>query len=324
MQIVLNKFGSSLSLKDGLFQVKTEEEQHCFAVSKVKCIVAGKGVRLSSDALMLAIENEIDVMLVSRSGQPVGKIWSNKYGSISVIRKQQLLFSQSESARYWVADLIGTKIKNQTALLFTLCGFDLSQQDKVNEVVQKIEQVHARFEVGKMSNNEDCYKRLRGIEGICSKYYFEALNLFLPHQFCFNERSQHPASDMFNCMLNYAYGMLYGKVETALIRAGLDPYIGIMHRDDYNKPVLNYDFIELYRMWADYVVVYLCVQQVMFIEFFDKEQGGLYLNENGKRILITAMNDYLAEVVDIKSLSRSRENHIFMHAQDFSQKMKKF
>jgi len=323
MQIVINKFGSSLTLKDGLFVVKSEDESHSFAVSKVNSIVLSKGVRVSTDALMLAVENEIDVSLVGRSGHPVGKIWSNKYGSISTIRKQQLAFSQCDDAKVWVFELIRQKISNQTALLFTICGFDASQQQAVNRYISDIERTLNRFKMKEDESNDQFYKRLRGVEGVCSRYYFEAINLFLPFHFQFTERTQHPAQDMFNCLLNYAYGMLYGKVEGALIRAGLDPYVGMMHRDEYNKPVLSYDFIEYYRIWADYVVVFLCVQEVIFREFFDYEQGAMYLNENGKRILILAFNDYLTEIVPIKGVERSRETHIFLCAQDFAQEMKK-
>ncbi len=323
MQVVINKYGSSLSVRDGLFQVKQEEEVHLIAVNKVDSILLGKGVKVTTDALMLAVENEIDVALISRNGQHLGKIWSHKYGSISVIRKQQLAFSMHEDARQWVWKQIRKKVENQTALLLTLCGFNNSLQDEVYKSVDKIERVLARFDPAVMTTNEECFRRLRGVEGACSKHYFECVNLFLPEHFRFAERSQHPAMDMFNCLLNYAYGMLYGKVETALIKAGLDPYVGIMHRDDYNKPVLTYDFIELYRIWADYVVIYLCIQEVIFREFFDIENGVFYLNENGKRILICALNDYLAEVVHIKGLDRSRETHIMLQAQDFAQLMKK-
>jgi CRISPR-associated protein Cas1 len=61
--------------------------------------------------------------------------------------------------------------------------------------------------------------------------------------------------------------MLYGHCESALIHAGLDPFIGIMHRDEYNRPVLVYDFIEQFRHWADYVVCHLCLQEVVCEEF---------------------------------------------------------
>jgi CRISPR-associated protein Cas1 len=169
---------------------------------------------------------------------------------------------------------------------------------------------------------KDIGERLRGFEGTASRLYFECLSKHLPEQYQFDQRSQHPAFDMFNAMLNYAYGILYGKVEAALVKAGIDPYIGVFHRDEYNRPVLVYDFIENFRLWADYVVTNLCMQQVMFIEFFDVENHVHYLNQHGKRILIQSFNDYFEEVIRFKGNDRSRNQHIVLLSQKLASKLK--
>ena len=102
-------------------------------------------------------------------------------------------------------------------------------------------------------------------------------------------------------LLNYGYGVLYGKIEGALIKAGIDPYIGILHRDDYNRPVLVYDVIELYRIWVDYVVYSLVVQQVVTDEYYSvREDGSYWLESLGRRVLIQSLNDYLDEIITVK------------------------
>ena len=60
----------------------------------------------------------------------------------------------------------------------------------------------------------DAARELRGLEGISSKIYFDTINQTLPEQYRFKERSQHPAMDVANALLNYGYGLLYGKVES--------------------------------------------------------------------------------------------------------------
>ncbi len=108
--------------------------------------------------------------------------------------------------------------------------------------------------------------------------------------------------------------MLYGKVEGALIKAGIDPYVGIFHRDDYNRPVLVYDVIERYRAWVDYVVLQLCRQEAFPEECFVERNGGTWLEGLGKRILIQSVNDYLAEVILQQAVQRSRQAHIQRYA----------
>ena len=126
-------------------------------------------------------------------------------------------------------------------------------------------------------------------------------------------------------MLNYGYGLLYSKIESSLIKAGIDPYIGIMHRDDYNRPVLVYDIIEIYRVWIDYVVFSLLAQHVITDEHYSvRDDGSFWLEALGKRILIQSVNDFLDEVIDYKGVKRSRLTQISLYTQDFAQTLKKY
>lgn len=131
--------------------------------------------------------------------------------------------------------------------------------------------------------------------------------------------------DVANAMLNYGYGLLYGRIEGALIKAGIDPYVGVMHRDDYNRPVLVYDVIELYRVWIDYVVFSLLCQNVITEEHYSvRGDGSYWLEPLGRRVLIQSVNDYLEEVIEEKGLQRSRVTQIVLYAQNLAQKFKKY
>ena len=79
----------------------------------------------------------------------------------------------------------------------------------------------------------------------------------------FENRNFKPALDRFNCVLNYLYGMLYAQVELALVKVGVDPSLGIMHVDRYNRPTMVYDFIEPYRQWADQVAMDLAIEDAV-------------------------------------------------------------
>ena len=175
------------------------------------------------------------------------------------------------------------------------------------------------FTVREIANN------LRANEGNASKEYFRALNLFIPEKYRFKERSQHPATDIANAMLNYGYGILYGKIENALIRCGIDPYIGILHRDEYGRPVLSFDVIELYRVWIDYIVYSLLAQNIITEDYYSRdERGAVWLEALGRRVIIQSVNDYLSENESIKGMTRSRETHIFLYIQKFAQQLKHY
>lgn len=325
MNLVLNTFGTSLQKENDMFLVVHNDGKQLIAPDKVKSISISKGAKISSDAALLALDHEIDVLFVDNTGKPVGRLWSVKYGSISTIRRNQLNFITSVAAVDWVKNIIREKMENQVALLLSINTYNNSLQERTNSAIRKIESYIGKLKSIKSESVKDIAPTFRGWEGASSKVYFETISQFMPKGYEFSGRSQHPATDIFNCLLNYGYGILYGNIEGAMIRAGIDPYIGIFHRDEYNRPVLVYDVIERYRVWIDYVVFGLCLQKVVNEDCFTiKPDGSYWLEANGKRILIQSVNDYLSEVINIGGMERSRDTHIQLYTNSLAQMFQTF
>jgi len=325
MEIVLNTYGTSLLKENGQFLVLHPDGKQILPVDKIKSILISKGAKISSDAALLAIENEIEILFVDDIGKPQGRVWSVKYGSISTIRRKQLDFTFSQEAIDWIKEILGQKLDNQIALLYSISPMEWQHQRLLDKATKNINDYKAKIKVASGETISEIAPSLRGWEGAASRKYFEILKLLLPEENSFKGRSQHPATDIFNCLLNYGYGVLYGKIEGELIKAGLDPYVGIMHREDYNRPVLVFDMIERFRVWIDYIVVKLLMQKVINADcYLIKDDGSFWLEGLGKRILIQSINDYLDEVVNMQSVNRSRKNHIALFAQKFATKISNF
>ena len=323
MELILNTFGTTLNRDKEGFVISTSKGRQRIPAEGINTIQIGKGAQITSDAVMLAVEREIEVLFMDRSGNVIGRIWSPKYGSVSSIRKGQLNFSLSHEAIVWIKEVIRQKIENQQALLLTMEAKDDYTANRVQTAIRRMEDY--RTKIGGIDGEviSDVASTLRGWEGLSSKIYFEALNMFLPEKYRFEKRSQRPATDVVNAFLNYGYGILYGKIEGALIKTGIDPYIGVLHRDDYNRPVLVYDVIELYRVWVDYVVYSLVIQNAVTDEFYSVQPDGSYwLEPLGRRVLIQSLNDYLDDTIDVKGNTRSRQHQIFLYAQSLAQQFK--
>ena len=324
MELIISTFGTSHNRENEGFVITTTEGRQRIPAEGITSIQISRGAQISSDAVMLAMEKEIEVLFMDKNGNVIGRIWSPKYGSVSTIRKGQLNFSFSTEAIRWIKEVICQKIENQQALLLTFESSDIMIQNHVQKSIRRLEDYRTKVSTINGEVISDIASTLRGWEGLSSKIYFETLNLFLPEQYRFEKRSQHPATDVANAFLNYGYGVLYGKVEGALIKAGIDPYIGVLHRDDYNRPVLVYDVIELYRVWVDYVVVTLLTQNIITDEFYSVQSDGSYWLESlGRRVLIQSLNDYLEETIEVNGNSRSRAYQIFLYAQKLAQQFKK-
>jgi CRISPR-associated protein Cas1 len=324
MQLILNKRGGSLAVKNGRFWVRIGDQEHFIAAPQIKTIEIHSSTKLTFEAISLAIENQIDLQFIDRKGFPFGRVWSNRFGSISTIRKNQVNFAATKSAPTWIKGMLIRKIENQLTIIKVINEWVPDSSDATELAASKIAKYLKKLKHFSVSDSFEAYASFRGLEGSCSKVYFGIINSTIPERYRFDRRSKHPARDMFNCLLNYAYGMLYGKAESALIKAGIDPFLGIMHRDEYNRPVLTYDFIEVFRFWADYVVCHLCYQEVIYQDFFDITNDNFWLNTSGKRILIQTFNDYLYEVVSLENLTRSRLTHIELEAQRLASMLKRF
>lgn len=324
MNLILNSFGASLTKKDGLFYVTTAEMAQSINPADIKTVMVSRGAKISSDAILLAIENEIDVLFVDELGRPKGRVWSVQYGSISDIRKKQVEFLYGLRCIAWVKSLISDKINNQVALLLMFKeSCDTADQRRIEAAINSMED--HRTKIGKAEGEiiSDIAPSIRGWEGAASRRYFDAINLLLPPSFQFERRSHYPPTDRFNSMLGYGYGILYGKIEGALIKAGIDPYIGVFHRDEYNRPALVFDVIEKFRIWVDYVMIKLAQQDALDEECFTQKDNAVLLEGLGKRIVVQSMYDYLAEIIETVGLQRSRSTHIDLYAQSLAKEFLK-
>lgn len=311
MHIVIDTPGTSLRMRDGLLSIKRDEDIKRVPLNKIESLSLTRGVMLSSDVLSQCLDNGIDLLIIEPDGKPAGRLWNHRFGSISSIRKAQLEFARGKEATRWVISQLQYKFRQQKALLETFYQLPDALIRQLQAACGHLEQMGQKLNEYTGLNLQEAASRIRAVEGQAGKKYFEVINQHLPHRYRFARRSQHPAEDGTNALLNYAYGILYGLIESALIKAGLDPFIGILHRDEYNRPVLTYDCIEPFRPWADWVVFHLLFNEIMDESFFEHpREGGVWLRREGKRYLIQHFYDFFEEVIFWEGQRLSRINHL--------------
>src|SRR4030043_214587 len=96
MQLVINTHGSYLRKKEGNFLVKTDDQTFEVSAKKVQSIMITTSAYLSTDAIKLAMDNNIDVIFLDEFGDPFGRVWHSKLGSTTLIRRRQLEIANDE------------------------------------------------------------------------------------------------------------------------------------------------------------------------------------------------------------------------------------
>lgn len=297
MQLFINTPGAYLHVKDEMFEIRFtkegKEEKHQIAAHKVSSIVLPKAAALSTDSIHLAMKFNIDIVLVENDGHPVGRFWHSKLGSTTRIRKNQLETSLSPEAIRWTKQWVLRKIENQAEFIKDLMKHRPKQNDFLHAQAEKIRAL--AVSTGQLQGEKitDVADTLRGLEGTAGRIYFETISAVIAEPYTFQGRSSRPAKDPFNAFLNYAYGILYSRVERVLVLAGIDPYLGFLHRDDYNQLSMVYDFIEPYRIHAETTVFRLFSAKKINATHTDAIANGYSLNAEGKKLIVEHFVDYM-------------------------------
>lgn len=292
MRLILDKFGLYIKKSGNRFQVllPQNEGKKEYAADKVSQILFLKPAAVSSEAVKLAVEKNIDILYLDFRGKPFARIYPCTLGGTTLTRRKQLESCFSQKGANLIKSLVEAKVKSQINYLKSLV-----KDRRDNEGLQKLVKAdNPNFSIIKGTVDE-IRGTLLGIEGSAAARYFRGLGLITG----FSGRDPK-GGDIFNVCLNYAYGILYGEAERACILAGLDPYLGFYHTDRYGKPSMVLDIMELFRVAvADRAVITLLNRGQISEKDFEKA-GDRILTQEGRKKIIEAVMQRLETKIEYK------------------------
>ena len=144
--------------------------------------------------------------------------------------------------------------------------------------------------------------RLRGLEGAGATIYFGVFDDMILRDkdiFFFQGRNRRPPLDPVNAMLSFAYSLLTNDCASALESAGLDSYVGFMHRDRPGRKSLSLDLMEELRPCiADRFVLTLINRRVLTEKDFEQsESGAVRLTDQGRRKFLKTWQEKKQETI---------------------------
>ncbi len=171
MNLVINSYGATLQKENDLLVINTPDGKQSFPPEKISSISISKAARITSDAVLLAIKHQVDILFVNDQGMPEGRVWSIKYGSISDLRRAQLDFLYSPAVIPWVKELLIEKINGQVALLLALQPppEELKIHNTVRFAISSIEDYKSKILQCTGETISDVAPSVRGWEGAASK-----------------------------------------------------------------------------------------------------------------------------------------------------------
>ncbi|MEW6741045.1 MAG: CRISPR-associated endonuclease Cas1 [Nitrospirota bacterium] len=113
MQLVINTYGSYLQKNGDCFKVKTDEKVFEISCKKVSSILISTAAYITTDAIKMAMENNIDIVFIDEFGNPYGRVWHSKLGSTTLIRRKQFEIAETDEGFNLALEWVKTKLAHR-------------------------------------------------------------------------------------------------------------------------------------------------------------------------------------------------------------------
>lgn len=220
---------SYLKLKDHQLKiedVQSKETKGSVPIEDLGFLVLDHYQITISHQLILALQqNNVAIISCDESHLPFGLMLPmNGHVAHSERLKHQINISEPLRKQLW-KQTVEAKIFQQKSLLIKYGYTEKPMQNYLTNV-----------KPGDVTN----------MEGIAAQYYWRQL---------FDNFTRERDGDAPNNFLNFGYAILRSMVARALVSSGLNPTIGIFHRNKYNPYCLADDIMEPYRPYVDELVL---------------------------------------------------------------------
>jgi CRISPR-associated protein Cas1 len=310
VKIRLAGFGETLRMKRGCFVVsnkKGESKEYPLVENEVGETILQSGNTVSVGALVHLSLWGVDTLILTSRGHPVGILKSLHNDSHVSTRLSQFKALENGKGIHIAKQVVIKRIETQNILLRK---YGLRQHD-ILSVKEKIKQLEEETLKG-------LRRKLLPIEGRCSDRYFSQVFTLIAKDFrTSSNRTTYRAYDALNNSFNFLYTLLKWKVHASLVKAKLEPYLGFLHSEQYGKPSLTCDVMELYRSLPDdFLIGYSeSIKKkdiVVKPEKYVRHKAGKreYLSDTKTRDMRNAFYSYLEHKVEIPRIKHGNQQSI--------------
>lgn len=323
MQIVLDTRGLQLSMRNQCFLIETEGESRMIHPQRISSILITAACRISSPVLLLAAECQIPVVICNACGKPQARLWSPKFLNTSALRRKQYQYTIHEGAMKWAEEIILLKIQGQTDNLRYIVNRKPSLKAEADKAIHGIGVQLARLQpTDPAAQTPERKKQLLFCEAYAAAQYWQLAGTKLPMPFTFTNRVKRDPPDAFNACINYLYGMLRNQMEAAVLSIGLDPALGIMHRDGYCMPSLVFDLMEPFRPVTDKMLITAILQTEWPAGMMELQNEKNRISKAGRKWLIDLFIGRLHARVLHRERTTTLQNHLLTEVKHLADKIR--
>lgn len=232
--IIFPKDGEKLSFKNDNLVVKDGDNKivlqtTCYTI--LALWIMGDTV-ITTGLLSRSKKFAFPVYQLSYNHRLVG-FWNASIEGNVLLRKKQYDYSGLHIAK----KIVHNKLHNQTAQLQSIRKKDEMVKDTISALKKY------QYEIDRMNK----VQQLMGIEGVATRIYFQTWFINMSWQ----ARRPRTKFDRINLLMDMGYTYLFYFIENMLNLYGFDTYVGVLHRNFYQRKSLVCDIVEPFRCIID-------------------------------------------------------------------------
>lgn len=242
-------------------------------------VVLMGATRIGSPLIRKWLSREIPVYFLKRTGKYEGGFMPYHETDTQLKIRQFDTLQQNE----WCLDnaklLVHPKLRNGRRVLQKVAAAKKNAGEST-ELKKAISLLHR---MSLQTLKADSLDEIRGCEGLGAAAYFRGFQALIPEPFAFQLRNRRPPTDPVNALLSLTYSMLTQEIRAAILAAGLEPGLGILHQPAHGRPALALDLVEPFRApVADMLVLRLLGLGIFSADDFevDPDSGGTRIKDD--------------------------------------------
>ena len=277
---------------------------------KVSEVVLVGRVGVTTPALQMLLDRDIGLVLLSQSGEFLGRLSGDRSTNIALRRAQ---YQRAEDPAFCLqvaraaarGKLWNSRVRCLRIAASTGNSAASRAAGRLKALLRDLPEAQALSQV-------------RTLEAQGSRTYFAALRAHLCPGWSFPSRQRRPPPDPFNLLLSATYTLLTEAVYAAIVLARLDPYCGFYHAERPGRPALALDLMEEFRpLIADSVVFTLVNKRILSAKDFrpGPPDRPVILDHEGYKKLLRVFGERLRSPLTIPKVRRRTTYHRLLEFQ---------
>ncbi len=267
-------------------------------LAHIEMVLVFGNVGLSTPALQAAMRQGIPVSFLSRTGSHYGSLQPGDRQHARVLRDQVLAASFDVKRVEFARAFVRAKLANSRTLVQRLGRRRDEHTELITATAQTLREATWRTKTAADDGT------LRGIEGAAAAAYWKALRAILPTGWDFPARIERHAPDPVNAMLSFGYSLLRANIVAMLNAHGLNPQVGLYHRDSDGHAALASDLMEEFRaLIVDALVWSFISRREVHADDFSLVAGRARLSAAATRRFIHAFEERMQAPIGVRTQS---------------------